>query len=62
MRTTVKGATRRIGEVPPDQAKEVAMKRKLTTLAIFGMFLVLTMASALAANGTWLFTPYTGSG
>jgi hypothetical protein len=38
------------------------MKRKLTTLAIFGMFLVLTMASALAANGTWLFTPYTGSG
>jgi hypothetical protein len=60
MPTTVKCATHVIGD--SRHAKEGAMKRKLTTLAIFGMILVLTMANALAANGTWLFTPYTGSG
>ncbi len=38
------------------------MKRKLTTLAIFGLIYALMIADVLAANGTWLFAPQTGSG
>jgi hypothetical protein len=37
------------------------MKRKLTTLAIFGMLFALAIANAMASN-VWLHAPYTGSG
>ena len=38
------------------------MKRKLATLAIFGLIYGLMVANVLADKGTWLFQPYTGSG
>jgi hypothetical protein len=43
------------------RANEAAMKRKLTTLAIFGMLFALAIANAMASN-VWLHAPYTGSG
>jgi hypothetical protein len=43
------------------RANEAAMKRKLTTLAIFGMLFALAIANAMASN-VWLHPPYTGSG
>jgi hypothetical protein len=38
------------------------MKRKLATLAVFGLVYGLMIVNVLAANGTWLYQPYTGSG
>ncbi len=62
MLTAGKHAIRIIGDPRQLRAKEAAMKRKLATLTIFGVIYALMIANVLAAKGTWLFEPYTGSG